>query len=72
MALVNCRECNAEVSAEAKTCPKCGISNPAVRPTSFIERIIQIAVVIGIFWLMFQTSWGQSLIGDFMKGYRGQ
>ena len=72
MALVNCRECKAEVSAEAKTCPKCGVSSPAVRPTSLIERIIQIAVVVGIIWLIFQTSWGQGLLSDFMKGYRGQ
>ncbi|WP_052594101.1 zinc ribbon domain-containing protein [Aureispira sp. CCB-QB1] len=24
MALINCKECNAEVSDKAKTCPKCG------------------------------------------------
>ncbi|WP_169975835.1 zinc ribbon domain-containing protein [Campylobacter sp. RM16191] len=25
MALVNCKECGAEISSEAKTCPSCGI-----------------------------------------------
>ena len=28
MALVTCRECGAEVSSEAKTCPHCGIKSP--------------------------------------------
>lgn len=27
MALVNCRECNKEISAQAKTCPNCGAKN---------------------------------------------
>jgi tetratricopeptide (TPR) repeat protein len=30
MALTNCKECKQEVSAEAKTCPYCGIDNPGV------------------------------------------
>jgi len=29
MALKPCRECDKEVSSEAKTCPHCGIDNPA-------------------------------------------
>lgn len=29
MALMPCRECGAQVSTEAKTCPHCGIDNPA-------------------------------------------
>lgn len=28
MALGKCRECDADVSAEAKTCPKCGVAKP--------------------------------------------
>ena len=28
MALTTCKECNKEVSTEAKTCPYCGIDNP--------------------------------------------
>jgi tetratricopeptide (TPR) repeat protein len=30
MALTNCKECKKEVSAEAKTCPYCGIDNPGI------------------------------------------
>jgi tetratricopeptide (TPR) repeat protein len=30
MALNNCKECNKEVSTDAKTCPYCGINNPGV------------------------------------------
>jgi tetratricopeptide (TPR) repeat protein len=30
MALTNCKECKKEVSAEAKTCPYCGVDNPGV------------------------------------------
>jgi tetratricopeptide (TPR) repeat protein len=30
MALTNCKECNQEVSTEAKTCPYCGIDYPGV------------------------------------------
>ena len=30
MALATCKECNEEVSTEAKTCPYCGIDNPGV------------------------------------------
>lgn len=29
MALTDCRECGAEVSSEAATCPHCGIGDPA-------------------------------------------
>ncbi|MBT5469954.1 MAG: hypothetical protein HOK41_05080 [Nitrospina sp.] len=28
MALVNCRECEKEVSDQAETCPHCGIDSP--------------------------------------------
>ncbi|WP_427914865.1 zinc ribbon domain-containing protein [Ramlibacter sp. MMS24-I3-19] len=28
MAMAKCRECGAEVSDQAKTCPKCGVANP--------------------------------------------
>lgn len=29
MALAACRECAAQVSTEAATCPRCGVANPA-------------------------------------------
>ncbi len=38
MALKKCRECNTEVSGKAKTCPRCGVKNPAKR-TSLLAKI---------------------------------
>ncbi len=35
--LKECRECKKQVSQFAKTCPNCGIANPA-KPASFFER----------------------------------
>jgi len=32
MALKPCRECGAEVSTSAKSCPSCGVSSPARKP----------------------------------------
>lgn len=45
MAMAKCRECGAEVSDSAKTCPKCGISKP-VKKTS-----IAIKLLLGLFAL---------------------
>lgn len=39
-----CRECGAEVSDQAKTCPKCGVSTP-VRKTSLLTWIATAAAV---------------------------
>ncbi len=39
MALTNCKECNKEVSTEAKTCPYCGIDNPGVCDPGVIDLI---------------------------------
>jgi hypothetical protein len=47
MSMAKCRECRAEVSSEAKACPKCGIGKP-VRKTSAITK-----VVAGFFALTF-------------------
>jgi zinc-ribbon domain len=45
MAIAQCRECGTEVSDQAKTCPKCGVSAP-VKKTSFLVKLI--LGVIGI------------------------
>ncbi|WP_233881015.1 zinc ribbon domain-containing protein [Paraburkholderia flagellata] len=47
MALKKCRECGAEVSEQAKVCPKCGIQNP-VKRTSLPAKIalVFLAVVV--------------------------
>ncbi|WP_409450394.1 zinc ribbon domain-containing protein, partial [Cedecea neteri] len=30
IALTKCKECKKEVSSSAKTCPHCGVKNPAI------------------------------------------
>jgi hypothetical protein len=42
MVMVKCRECGKEVSDEAKTCPHCGIANPA--PPSKFGKYIKIGL----------------------------
>lgn len=39
MAMGKCRECGAEVSDQAKTCPKCGVSKP-VKKTSLLVKLL--------------------------------
>lgn len=53
MALVPCRECNHQVSTKAKTCPNCGIGEPA-RSTAkdFWHGLIGLALIGGlIYWV---------------------
>ena len=38
MALTNCKECNKEVSTEAKTCPHCGVDNPGISNPEVIDN----------------------------------
>lgn len=57
MALKKCRECGHEVSGEAKTCPKCGISSPAGKTSIFKMVLYGLA---GLFVL--------SLIGSLTGG----
>ncbi|MRV72534.1 zinc ribbon domain-containing protein [Duganella sp. FT92W] len=47
MAIAKCRECKTEVSDEAKTCPKCGISKP-VKKTSLTVKVLAVLFGIGI------------------------
>lgn len=52
MALVPCRECKKMISSEAKTCPGCGVGDPA-RPKSYIGGpaallVILVLVVFGV------------------------
>lgn len=53
MALVKCRECSNTVSTEAKTCPKCGIKNPAKKELSWPAAFIIFAVGIIILSSLF-------------------
>ena len=45
MAIAKCRECGTEVSDQAKTCPKCGVSAPVKKTSMFVKLI---AGVFGI------------------------
>lgn len=47
MAMAKCRECGAEVSDSAKTCPKCGVAKP-VRKTSLLAKIFLGLLVLGL------------------------
>lgn len=44
MALKPCRECKKEISTEAKTCPHCGVSNPAT--SSMVLSVIRVSAVV--------------------------
>lgn len=57
MAIAKCRECGAEVSDSAKTCPKCGVAKP-VKKTPLIAKIF-----LGLL--------GLGLIGQFIGGNSG-
>jgi ribosomal protein L40E len=47
MAIAKCRECGAEVSDSAKTCPKCGIAKP-VKKTSLLVKLLLGLFVLGV------------------------
>lgn len=56
MAMTKCKECKKDVSTNAKTCPHCGVSNPA---TGVKELFIGIATMAAIgFGLYFYFSGG--------------
>lgn len=40
MALSSCRECGAQVSTEAKTCPSCGVKAPTKRPAAPQQSVL--------------------------------
>lgn len=45
MAMTKCKECKADVSTDAKTCPHCGVRNPGLKPG---QALAGLALVIGI------------------------
>jgi len=47
MAMAKCRECGAEVSDSAKTCPKCGIAKP-VKKTSLAVKLLLGLFALGV------------------------
>lgn len=59
MALINCPECNQQVSSQAKTCPKCGcpISAPVSTGNSSTEMPFVWRIVIGIILIGIAVIW---------------
>jgi len=64
MTLRVCRECDKEVSTEAKVCPHCGISRPG---TKFWERhllLISVCILIALIWIANLSSRNSSVKTD--------
>lgn len=53
MAMIKCKECRAEVSSKAETCPKCGLQLKA-KPSGCIVGFFKI--IVGIFCLLIVIS----------------
>lgn len=45
MALSKCKECNKEVSSEAKACPHCGVSSPVPKKGGCLALIVLAGVI---------------------------
>lgn len=46
MALINCRECNEQISDQAASCPKCGAQLPKTKTLNFLVKIVLIGVIL--------------------------
>lgn len=53
MAMAVCKECKKEVSAQAATCPHCGVKNPGITSKDAVAGLVGIAVIIGVLYLLF-------------------
>lgn len=74
MALVPCRECGAEISAAAPTCPKCGVPAPAGKTASLVvTRERRLMGAISLIWVGMndlgkELSGGDSVSFDLVPG----
>lgn len=46
MTLIKCKECKAEVSNKAKTCPSCGVKNPGITLIHQLGGLVLLLVII--------------------------
>jgi len=46
MALINCRECNEQISDQAAACPKCGAQLPKAKTQNVLVKIVLIGVIL--------------------------
>lgn len=56
MALKPCKECQQEVSTQAKTCPHCGVKAPAQTPGPRIFATLVLLGLIGGCWVLVMTT----------------
>lgn len=54
MALVQCKECKAQISSDAKACPQCGAKTPA--KTSVVTMLIGGLIIFGLLKAMLSES----------------
>ena len=69
MALSNCKECDGKVSTLAKTCPHCGVPNPAIKTkTSIKTKSPTVSPSKSAkekeIWEYQETSWGKFMDGN--------
>lgn len=50
MTLLACKDCAAQISTDAKTCPKCGAHNAAAYKGVRIAGLIYLALIALLFW----------------------
>jgi hypothetical protein len=46
MAMTKCKECKKDVSSDAKSCPHCGVSNPAMGVKEFFIGLVTLAAIV--------------------------
>lgn len=68
MAIINCGECGAPVSTEAKSCPACGASRKVFRRPAGTKKQTSWLKKIGI---VFGVMFGVSLVGGIAAGVSG-
>lgn len=50
MALVLCKDCNAKISTDAKTCPQCGATNATAYRGIRVAGLLYLALLGAIFY----------------------
>lgn len=68
MAMINCGECGASVSTEAKSCPACGANRKVFKRAAGAKKPMSWLKKIGIF---FGVMFGLGLIGQVVTGGSG-
>src|SRR5688572_6372486 len=62
MALKPCRECKKEVADTAKTCPHCGVTNPAASAGAIVMGAVSMVVVLSALgWYFFGGGFDQQV-----------